>query len=455
MSELVHNAIAFATQAHRRINQMRKYSGQPYEVHLKAVATIVGSVSDDPEMIAAAWLHDVVEDTPATIDDVERVFGRGMAALVHELTDVSRPGQGNRSARVRVYREHLAASSARAKTVKLADLIDNARDIVRHDARFAPTFLAEMAALLEVLGEGDARLFRKARAVLDEASVKLGLGQPGDASDEQSSGLQEMDRALVKKHARTIGVFARTFTAEDIAEPLHVMEAGAPAEEISRQLEARNLTVAGVQDGAGVLRYVQAGGPGKEKAGGVEKPVARDQVLPPESSLSDVIEVLTRHDYCFVGRPGEITGVISRRDIQKPVTRMWLFGVITLLEIYFTHRISRLWPDGSWTRLLPPKRLSAAQALRDERRRREQPCELLECLQLADKGEVLIQNPTQLVAFGFDSRGAAKRVMKDIQSLRNNLAHAQDIVSHDWPQIVRLARRIEGMYRIASPRQPG
>jgi hypothetical protein len=67
---------------------------------------------------------------------------------------------------------------------------------------------------------------------------------------------------------------------------------------------------------------------------------------------------------------------------------------------------------------------------------------------------VLIQNPTQLVAFGFDSRGAAKRVMKDIQSLRNNLAHAQDIVSHDWPQIVRLARRIEGMYRIASPRQP-
>ena len=96
---LVHRAREFATQAHRRIEQTRKYSKQAYEVHLKAVADLVAWVSDDQEMIAAAWLHDTVEDTPATLGDIEREFGSEVAQLVADLTDVSRPGDGNRAAR--------------------------------------------------------------------------------------------------------------------------------------------------------------------------------------------------------------------------------------------------------------------------------------------------------------------------------------------------------------------
>jgi len=178
--------------------------------------------------------------------------------------------------------------------------------------------------------------------------------------------------------------------------------------------------------------------------------IGGDQVVESDASLADVIEVLTRHDYCFVGSPGNLTGMIDRSDIQKPVARMWLFGIITLLEMYFLEKIKMLWPDGSWVKLLTPRRLAAADEVRTERLRRDQPCQLIDCLQLADKGEILLQNPSQLAAFGFETRGAAKRVMKDIQSLRNNLAHAQDIVVHDWPQIVRLARRVEGMYRMTS-----
>ena len=86
-----------------------------------------------------------------------------MAQLVDELTDVSRPGDGNRAARKAIDRAHLAAASPRAKTVKLADLTDNARDICRHDVGFGRVYLAEMEALLGVLGDGDAELLAKAR----------------------------------------------------------------------------------------------------------------------------------------------------------------------------------------------------------------------------------------------------------------------------------------------------
>ena len=80
--DLVPRAMQFAIQAHERIDQRRKYSNQPYDTHLKAVADMVASVSGDLEMLAAAWLHDVVEDTAATIEDVRQEFGNGVAQLV-------------------------------------------------------------------------------------------------------------------------------------------------------------------------------------------------------------------------------------------------------------------------------------------------------------------------------------------------------------------------------------
>jgi (p)ppGpp synthase/HD superfamily hydrolase len=73
--ELVEQARVYATTVHSRIDHRRKYSNQPYQKHLESVVKIVSSVSDDAEMLAAAWLHDTVEDTPATLEDLEQHFG--------------------------------------------------------------------------------------------------------------------------------------------------------------------------------------------------------------------------------------------------------------------------------------------------------------------------------------------------------------------------------------------
>ena len=88
--DLPDRARVYATEAHQRINHRRKYNNEPYDVHLSAVAKLVASVTDDAEMIAAAWLHDTVKDTQATLEVVEEVFGQPVAELVEELTDVSK-----------------------------------------------------------------------------------------------------------------------------------------------------------------------------------------------------------------------------------------------------------------------------------------------------------------------------------------------------------------------------
>ena len=84
-------------------------------------------------MVAAAWLHDVLEDTLVSQQELTVAFGDPVVRLVLELTDVSRPTDGNRATRKAIDRDHLANASPDAQTIKLADLIDNAESIIEHD----------------------------------------------------------------------------------------------------------------------------------------------------------------------------------------------------------------------------------------------------------------------------------------------------------------------------------
>jgi hypothetical protein len=438
---LVERAREFAIRAHKRIDHRRKYSKQPYDVHLKTVADLVASVTDDAEMVAAAWLHDTVEDTPATFGEIERAFGAGVAGLVAELTDISKPGDGNRAARKALDRAHLAGASSRSKTVKLADVIDNCADICRHDRRFARVYVAEAMALLDVLGEGDPQLFKRARREVRRCSQRLGLDTAAPLPIDVD---EPVLRPTAPSQQRVLRLFSEAFTAKDIAEPLRSFDADADAQQVSSWLDDAGVQMAGVRRGGVVTGFVQrerlSSG---RRCGDVARALAPQQILSADAPLSDVIHVLTRYDHCFVSVLGGVDAVATRADIQKPVARMWLFGMITMVEISIAERIRQNWPDGSWHGRLSRSRLEKAETLLEERRRRGQLCDLVDCLQLSDKAHVLLRDPEHLTQLGFVSRSAARQVVKELESLRNNLAHGQDIVSHDWAQIARMARRVE------------
>lgn len=117
MTELIAEAREYATQAHVQINHLRKYTKQPYQTHLKRVAQMVQEVCDCEHVIAAAWLHDCVEDTPATFDDIETKFGYQIRQYVYELTDISRPEDGSRKNRKAIDRDHLELASPEAQTI--------------------------------------------------------------------------------------------------------------------------------------------------------------------------------------------------------------------------------------------------------------------------------------------------------------------------------------------------
>ena len=144
-------------------DQKRKYTGEPYIVHPIAVSEIVKTVPHTDEMVAAALLHDVVEDTPVTIQEIETKFGSKVAELVGWLTDTSRPENGNRKTRKSIDRLHSADAPAEAQTIKLADLIHNTKSIEQHDPGFWKVYKQEKIALLDVLTKGDRSLMHIAQ----------------------------------------------------------------------------------------------------------------------------------------------------------------------------------------------------------------------------------------------------------------------------------------------------
>jgi (p)ppGpp synthase/HD superfamily hydrolase len=165
-NDLVYQARIFAVEAHNSINQKRKFTGEPYHVHPARVAALVASVSKDKEMIAAAWMHDVLEDvTPHNpqfnVDKIERIFGQRVLTLVLELTDVSKPCDGNRATRKAIDRLHTAQASDDGKTIKIADMLDNLQDISLHDPHFARVFRHEVKLCLPFLQTGNPILLQR------------------------------------------------------------------------------------------------------------------------------------------------------------------------------------------------------------------------------------------------------------------------------------------------------
>lgn len=437
--DLIQRARLYATEMHERINQRRKYTLAPYDVHLRAVAELVATVSTDPEMIAAAWLHDTVEDTPATFEDLEREFGKEVMLLVMALTDISRPGDGNRSVRKEIDRRHLAEAPPRAKTIKLADLIDNTRDIAKHDPRFSRTYLPEMFNLLEVLSEGDPKLYHAAQKTVADCARKLGVSPPqptaglvqGDESDKIGSSFSQF---------RGLHLFTGSFTARDLLEPLRSFDLGATVEQLREVFRDSSTTVVGIRQGGHLTSYLLDEDLRTDAAPLQPRAFVPRQMVTLDTPLADIIHSLTHHIHCFVDLEGEVVGVISRTDIEKPAARMWLFGLIMLIDLSTTTSIREYWKDDGWRELITGSRLAKAEDLHRERQRRKMPGGLLECLQFSDKLQILFHIKDFLEQSGFASLSAAKKVFKDLESLRNNLAHGQEISSADWPAIVRLAR---------------
>lgn len=172
MNEVLERIRDYADKAHG--NQQRKYTPERYIVHPVRVMEICRQHTTALPVLAAALLHDVLEDTPVTEGELYQFLTTLMTKedagkttqLVTELTDVYTKAfypRWNRRKRKMKEAERIQKTSGESQTVKYADIIDNCREIVQHDPDFASVFLRECKGLLQVMPQGDPQLYQQAK----------------------------------------------------------------------------------------------------------------------------------------------------------------------------------------------------------------------------------------------------------------------------------------------------
>lgn len=176
--EIIEKVKMFADEAHG--DQMRKFANERYIVHPIRVMEIVRDFSQQTPLLAASLLHDVLEDTPVSADELKYFLDSAMEQqesdetfkLVNELTDIytkaAYPKLNRRTRRTREA-ERLSTVSADAQTIKYADIIDNVNDIAAQDTDFAIVYIRESRHLLTGMNKGNQELYARAMRVIEEA----------------------------------------------------------------------------------------------------------------------------------------------------------------------------------------------------------------------------------------------------------------------------------------------
>jgi len=162
-------AMRFAAQAHA--GQSRKGSATPYFEHVAAVALILDRVGYPEDVLIAGLLHDVVEDTAATFEEVAARFGENVCALVRFCSEVKNDAHGHKRPWLDRKRDHLAAladAPAEGRGITLADKLHNLVSIeldLRQGRPVWQAFNAERDQVLwyyrtaiDLCGQGDSRL---------------------------------------------------------------------------------------------------------------------------------------------------------------------------------------------------------------------------------------------------------------------------------------------------------
>ncbi len=177
--ELINKAAHFALNAHsigmdlsNRKLQLRKNSNMPYIFHPMAVAEIASKYTDDSEVVAAAVLHDVLEDTGFTAKAMENQFGKRVTEFVKEVTNLEN-NEGTREERVNRNIQKLSTISPEGQLIKAADCNHNLSDLIYAPEAWALRYSNEKFKLLSVLTEAPEDLKQKCKDKIHQFQISI------------------------------------------------------------------------------------------------------------------------------------------------------------------------------------------------------------------------------------------------------------------------------------------
>jgi len=238
-------------------------------------------------------------------------------------------------------------------------------------------------------------------------------------------------------------LFENQIKIKHISEELKCCYFGDSSTNIRKQMESHDFDVMGIKDKGKIVGFISRL---ELENGSINnyKTFVDSSLIDESLPLIKVFSALYNSPRKFVTRKGKVVGIVTRGDLQKAPVRMWLFGIISLLEMQQLRLIRHHFEDDKWRFHLNDNRIQKAEALCSMRRERNEEIDLADCLQFCDKSDLIFEIPEIKGSMEEKWGKWANQRLKSVEDLRNKLFHAQDIVTgKTWPEIIDLVKSIE------------
>ena len=187
-------------------------------------------------------------------------------------------------------------------------------------------------------------------------------------------------------------LFDEAITLRHIAEPLLSFESEQPVEEVKSLMEQRDYDVAGIRQHGSVTGYLTRDSLNGETVDENRREFASDELVSESMPLLNAFEALRGRRHLFISVNDHVGKIVTLGDLQKIPVRLWLFGLISLLEMQMLRIIRPHCPTTPttdvWLPFLKPARIEAALRIYKERQLRNEAIDLCDCLQLCDKATI-------------------------------------------------------------------
>ena len=233
-------------------------------------------------------------------------------------------------------------------------------------------------------------------------------------------------------------LFENSVSVQHLSEEFVAVQASGEGSTAGGLMKRRGFDTLGVEEEGSVFGYIERT---KLEDGPLEGQIQvfhPSELVADSTPLLDVLPILLGKPRVFVLKGNRVAEIVARADLQKVPVRMLIFGLISLLEMNFLELIREYYPDDGWEEVLSDSRLKSAQDLFELRQQVNEEIDLIDCIQLSDKGTLILKNDKIRVHLGLDPISDGRRELVRIERLRNKLSHAQDIVQgSSWPEIIK------------------
>ncbi|MCK1994128.1 hypothetical protein GW626_02135 [Peribacillus muralis] len=234
-------------------------------------------------------------------------------------------------------------------------------------------------------------------------------------------------------------LYEENITVKSIAQELEFCHENDEAMDIRKALERKNFDIMAVQDQGEIIGYIERQELGEGTISKYLKYFSPRELVSDSTPLIQLLRIFKNKTRVFVLENNSIKKLITHADLQKPPIRMLIFGYITLLEMRLSDIILHRFGDGNWHSMISEDRLEKANELYRRRIDKNEDINIIECLQISDKFDIIHKDQEMRRFFQIPSKSKGRKDANAIRKLRDKISHANELgLDMSWMEIIEV-----------------